>query len=239
MSDSFCEKLQHITTKKQLCPTPPTVWKFPPCFREENIMNAIFKIPKTHLPKGLNEQFIFVGIGHGLTPEMMKTNNIAGVLNVAYDVYDPEDLMVKDNSKSPITLAPNEAYFLTQLQKVGLIDSDENDIMTLISAVYALDALLNFPSAEELKKNNMVNFFAQGNVFVHCYSGGSRSVTVTALYIYYKFFVGKSTFQDVYTQVIYQRIEEASNHHPTLGICNTAYDIINTFSELFPKPIYR
>jgi len=140
----------------------------------------------------------------------------------------------------PFELASNEKYYLNQLTKVGLVDGNENDIETLLAAVYEADQLLNFPSPEVQKADGMVNFYAQGNLVIHCHDGGSRSVTVAALYLYYKFFIQtETTFQEVYKSIICLRWNRTMNHHPTQGICENAYQVLNTYEALFPKPILK
>ncbi|MBC8756283.1 hypothetical protein H2O64_16535 [Kordia sp. YSTF-M3] len=237
MSDSFCQELKEIAKKVIGVhhPKPPTfcsvfpIWKLPTGFSSTDKMTAIFPIPNL-LPKA--PQFILVGIGYNLTAKILQDNNIAGVLNVAYDVDDCRSLA----GQFP---KPHSNYYHTQLSKVGLVDGNENKMMTLVAAIYMAEQLLSFPSEEQQKEDGMTNFFPQGNLYIHCHDGGSRSVTITALYIYYKFYVGKYTFQQVYEQVICARFSEATNHVPTQGICENAYEVLTTFKELFPTPVYN
>jgi hypothetical protein len=205
-------------------------------------MTPIFQIPEKHVPIGLKEQYIFVGgVGsHGITQADISPNTIAGVLNVAYDVNDAADLQGNQIYKHGVECFPS------LLSKVALVDGNENKMMTLVAAIYMADQLLNFPSLAEQTNETptnpgdpMVNFYQQGNLLIHCHDGGSRSVTITALYIYYKFFVGKYTFQEVYQQVICARYLEATNHVPTQGICENAYKVLNTFEALFPEPVVK
>ncbi|WP_160127682.1 protein-tyrosine phosphatase family protein [Kordia antarctica] len=240
---SFCEELQTISAL-DLCGMKP----MQPAGNFPNIaMTCIFKIPDSHLPKGMTEQYIFVGAGFLLSETAIINNEIAAVLNVAYDVNDAEDLQIPFSDPAvdkraalPFPLASNEKYYLNQLAKVGLVDGNENDMMTLVSAVFEADQLLNFPSPTKQKDDGMVNFYAQGNLMIHCHDGGSRSVTITALYLYYKFYVNTdTTFQQVYKSIICLRWNYSTNNHPTQGICENAYEVLNTFEALFPEPIRK
>ncbi|QHI34896.1 hypothetical protein IMCC3317_02410 [Kordia antarctica] len=253
MSQTFCEELYNI--KQQDSPDLPGFcsvkqpWIRPTNLQESNIMTPIFQIPNASVPKGLEVQYIYVGIGYGLEQNLISPNTIAGVLNVAYDVNDPADLQNAYDPTDPeiIKIFDEELgiwYFPSLLSKVALVDGNENEMMTLVSAIYMADQLLNFPSlteqTQETTKNPgdpMTNFYQQGNLFIHCHDGGSRSVTITALYIYYKFFVGQYTFQEVYQEVICARYLEATNHVPTQGICENAYEVLSRYKELFPKPV--
>jgi len=240
---SFCEELQTISAI-DLCGLKPMqpAGNFP-----NQAMTCIFQIPENQLPKGMTEQYIFVGAGYLLSETAIIDNQIAAVLNVAYDENDAEDLQIPFSDPAvdkraalPFELASNEKYYLNQLTKVGLVDGNENDIETLLAAVYEADQLLNFPSPEVQKADGMVNFYAQGNLVIHCHDGGSRSVTVAALYLYYKFFIQtETTFQEVYKSIICLRWNRTMNHHPTQGICENAYQVLNTYEALFPKPILK
>ncbi|MFK7750555.1 MAG: hypothetical protein AB8B65_19340 [Kordia sp.] len=255
MSKTFCEELYDIKQKNSpdlpgFCAVKKP-WVRPTNLPESNIMTPIFQIPAAAVPSGLKEQYIYVGIGYGLQQNLISPNNIAGVLNVAYDVNDPADLQNAYNPTDPsikkiLDFELAVWCFPSLLSKVGLVDGNENNMMTLVSAIYMADQLLNFPSLTEQMEETttnpgdpMTNFYQQGNLLIHCHDGGSRSVTITALYIYYKFFVGKCTFQEVYQEVICCRYEEASNHVPTQGICENAYEVLNTFKELFPEPVRK
>ena len=255
MSQTFCQELQNIKKKNSsdlpgFCSVKQP-WVRPTNLPQSNIMTPIFQIPNASVPSGLKEQYIYVGIGYGLKQNLISPNNIAGVLNVAYDVNDPIDLQNVYDPNHPETTKMFDIElgiwcFPSLLSKVGLVDGNENNKMTLVSAIYMADQLLNFPSLvhqiEETKTNPgdpMTNFYQQGNLLIHCHDGGSRSVTITALYIYYKFFVGQCTFQEVYQEVICARYLEATNHIPTQGICENAYEVLNTFEALFPVPVVK
>jgi len=94
----------------------------------------------------------------------LKTANVHGILNVALDNFD--------------TSFPTPGYTLL-FSKVGLCDtgpypgsSVHNTAKTMIKAVQAIDQLFGAVSSENDPK-----------ILVHCWSGGSRSVTVAALWI--------------------------------------------------------
>jgi hypothetical protein len=240
---SFCEELQTISAI-DLCGSKPLqpAGNFP-----NRAMTSVFQIPAANLPKGMTEQYIFVGAGFLLNEQVIIDNQIAAVLNVAYDENDAVDLQipfsdpeVDKRTALPFELSNNEKYYLNQLNKVGLVDGNENKIETLLAAVYEADQLLNFPSPEAQKADGMVNFYAQGNLLIHCHDGGSRSVTIAALYLYYKFFIHTDIiFQEVYRSIICLRWNRSMNHHPTQGICENAYEVLNTYQALFPEPVLK
>ena len=240
---SFCEELQTINPQ-ELCGLQPWIpaGNFP-----NQAMTCVFQIPQARVPKGMTEQYIFVGAGFLLSETAIINNQIAGVLNVAYEENDAEDLqipfsdpLIDRRAALPFDLASNEKYYLNQLTKVGLVDGSENEIKTLIAAVYEADQLLNFPSPETQKADGMDNFYAQGNLVIHCHDGGSRSVTIAALYLFYKFFATTDVgFQDVYRSIICLRWNYTVNNHPTEGICKNAYELLNKYEALFPEPVLK
>ncbi len=240
---SFCEELQTISAL-DLCGAKPL---HPAGNFSNRAMTCIFQIPNENVPKGMTEQYIFVGAGFLVSETAIIDNQIAAVLNVAYDENDAEDLQIPFSDPQidkraalPFELASNEKYYLNQLNKVGLVDGNENKIETLLAAIYEADQLLNFPSPTTQKADGMVNFYAQGNLVIHCHDGGSRSVTVAALYLYYKFFIHTDiTFQEVYRSIICLRWNHTINHHPTQGICENAYEVLNTYEALFPEPVLK
>ena len=232
----ICVALQSVT-KAQVCSN--LSWTSPSKPTGNEVVTPVFTVPNTVLPNGEN-QTIYIGAGYALTNSIIEGAGIAGVLNVAYDLDDDtKTLQGSSITKNGITYLP------MQFDKVGLIDGPGNEMMTLVAALYTADQLLDFPSLKEQQKiPKMVNFFQQGNLLIHCYDGGSRSVTVTALYIYYKFSPEsngvKLTFEDIYSQLIcYRWTAGAPNGHPTEGICDAAYKVLDTFSELFPEPILK
>ncbi|WP_452603293.1 hypothetical protein [Pontimicrobium sp. MEBiC06410] len=232
----ICKTLQSVT-KEQVCSN--LYWTTPARPTGYEVVTPVFTVPNTVLPNGKN-QIIYIGEGYALTNSIIEDAKIAGVLNVAYDLDDNTTVL----QGSPIT-KNGITYLPMQFDKVGLIDGPGNEITTLIAALYAADQLLEFPSLEEQQTiPKMVNFYQQGNLLIHCYDGGSRSVTVTALYIYYKFSPKNNgvplTFEDIYSQLIcYRWTAGAPNGHPTEGICDAAYKVLDTYSELFPEPILK
>ncbi len=110
---------------------------------------------------------LYVGNSHSASssefPDVVNAN-IHGILNVALD--DPE------------VGYPTTSYLLN-FSKVGLCDTGpypgstkKNSRETMIQAVQAIDQL--FAEAESQKN---------AKILVHCWSGGSRSVTIAALWI--------------------------------------------------------
>lgn len=240
---SFCEELQNVDPSvffgEQL-PTP--AGNFP-----NKSMTCVFEVPKENVPEGLAVQFIFVGATFLLSEQAIIDNQIAGVLNVADEENDASDLQIPFSDPQidkraalPFELAEDEHYYLNQLEKVGLVDGNENDITTLITAILEVEQLLNAPTPKMQKAADVKNFVAQGNLLIHSKHGGSRAVTIVALYIYYKYYVNTdTTFETIYKNIICMRWNYATNNHPTQGICENAFEILNTFEALFPEPIRK
>ncbi len=240
---SFCQELQTIDPRDLFgSQIPRPAGNFP-----NQAMTCIFQVPKANVPEGLAEQFIFVGASFLLSEQAIINNQIAAILNVAYDVNDPKDLQipfsdptVDKRASLPFEKATNENYYLNQLSKVGLVDGNENKIDTLVAAVLEAEQLLQFPSTTQQKADGMTNFYAQGNLVIHCHDGGSRSVTITALYLYYKYYVNTDIpFVTIYKSIIALRWNHSVNNHPTQGICENAYQVLNTYAALFPEPIRK
>ena len=94
----------------------------------------------------------------------LKKANIHGILNVAFDI---DDDAFEDNG------------WILEFAKVGLLDSgpdpgkvETNQAGTMVAAVYMLDQLVTRVCSKP-----------GDGVLVHCASGGSRSVTVAALWM--------------------------------------------------------
>lgn len=260
---SFCDKLQEIIyqTANQYCGVP--LWSSPKEPIDSGPMitqtvTAVFEVPNDITFN--KQQLIYVGIGYGLIkPEniaKLTAANITSVLNVAYDVNDPESLQLLPElnaTKKTVEIPEKDGkiknesvlIYTRQLAKVGLIDGPGNTMMALVAAVYMAEQLLFFPSEkEQIYEYGMTNIYPKGNLLIHCHSGGSRSVTITALYIYYRFYATKIkntvTFEEIYKQIVcYRSKGGAPNGHPTMGICTTAFEVLNTFSQLFPEPIFK
>lgn len=174
---------------------------------------------------------IYVGSVNAVTQATLEQYQIMGVLNVAYDADDLPPANVYHQF--------NPAY---QLAKIGLIDGSGNDLSTLVAAVLMADQLLNFPPATpDPALVNIYNPWWRGSLLIHCYDGGSRSVTIAALYLYYKFglYYGQtdlSTFDKAYQHVINTRAPFAPNELTT-GMCQAARDMVATYDTLFPGPV--
>ncbi|WP_298516575.1 hypothetical protein [uncultured Kordia sp.] len=243
VTKTFCQELQTIDPRVLFSSHMPTpAGNFP-----NQAMTCVFQVPKVNVPEGLEEQFIFVGASFLLSETAIINNQIAAVLNVATEVNDAKDLQipfsdpqVDKRAALPFELAANETYYLNQLNKVGLTDDNENDMMSLVAAVLEAEQLLNAPSPTQQKAAGAVDFYAQGNLVIHSHEGGSRAVTVTALYLYYKYYIQTDvSFVDVYKSIICLRWNKTINNHPTQGICENAYKVLNTFEALFPKPVRK
>ena len=243
VTKTFCQELQEIDPRVLFSGNIPVpAGNFP-----NQAMTCIFQVPKANLPEGMTQQYIFVGASFLLNETAIINIQIASVLNVAQEENDAKDLQipfsdpqVDKRAALPFETTSNESYYLNQLSKVGLMDNNENDIMTLVAAVLEAEQLLNFPSPTQQKAAGMENFFAQGNLVIHCNDGGSRSVTVIALYLYYKYYVNTNvSFVEIYKSIICLRWNHSVNNHPTQGICENAYKVLNTFEALFPEPIRK
>ncbi len=158
-------------------------------------MNCIYSPPADIFPPPENfpeeRVKIYIGSGHAAAdPQQLERHHIRGVLNVAYDVDDqpvgydypyeppPEELSEK----------PEIRHYRQQFAKVGLIDGYGNiaNHMSIIAAVYMAEQLLTFPPRSRICPDIVIGY-KRGNLLIHCWKGFSRSVTVSALYIWYKF----------------------------------------------------
>lgn len=225
-------------------------------------------------PKAFPESKVQIFVGDGFAAEdvdKLTQSHIRGVLNVAYDLDDQppgdeykQELLADPNRPSPNV--PQEAKlaklqrYKQQFAKVGLIDGYGNitNHMAVIAAVYMAEQLFNFPPGGDNVCPPLVNDYERGNLLIHCWSGRSRSVTVAALYIWYKFGVELkdpklSSFSQVYDEVKRRRgdsldpisdqskmICNSSNSTgftetpPTCGMQEAAFTIVDTYATLFP-----
>ncbi len=189
--------------------------------------------------------------------DQLEKLGVAGVLNVAYDLDD------KPTFSEP--QPPPKWRFSTQVQyaKVGLIDGTHNPtgIMGLAAAVYMADQLWCFPK-KDVPCPPLLNVYpTDGNLLIHCYSGKSRSVTVAALFIWYKWGAtgmdpNLTSFQATYAMVKEARGDSTqpwtpaygpcdppskgrsdyTETPPTVGMQETALELSQTYSQLFPIP---
>jgi hypothetical protein len=152
-------------------------------------------------PGGFPQTQVSIYVGNGYAAGDLTALDAAyvrGVLNVAYDLDDQPHLqptlpLNADPHRPPPQPRPGSGRELkrypVQLAKVGLIDGTGNPagIMALMAAVYTAEQLFCFPGEASAACPPLVNLAPRGNLLIHCWSGGSRSVTVAALYIWYKF----------------------------------------------------
>ena len=235
-------------------------------------MTSVYTVPSELFPPPADfhgeELQIFVGDGYAAADvEGLKSARIRGVLNVAYDLDDQpaDDEHRQHLAPDPHRPAPPEDASGTVLQryeqqfaKVGLIDgygNVENDL-TVIAAVLMAEQLFTFADTGTTPDPPLVNKYKRGNLLIHCWSGRSRSVTVAALYIWFKFGVelGDQTlisFADTYEQEKSLRGDStslvgagAADHPdvssnmtgppPTYGMQAAASGIVDSYSAIFP-----
>ncbi len=244
-------------------------------------MTSVYSVPSKLFPPPPNfpnkQVEIFVGDGFSAAiVDQLEQFNVEGILNVAYDLDDqPSDdehsqgLALDPNRPAPDTAQGLDGEiklqrYKQQFAKVGLIDGYGNiaNQMSIISAVYMAEQLFTFPPGlfppNDSVCPKLVNDYSRGNLLIHCWSGRSRSVTVAALYIWYKFAVQLqdphlSSFGDVYNRVKAARgdslnpVEEQPGAQcvpsnstritetpPTCGMQAAAWNIVETYKTLFP-----
>lgn len=224
---------------------------------------------------------IFVGDGHiALMPwefEVPK-NNIWAVLNVAYSIDDQlqrdADKYLVDSQRDPHSSSPPPKpepdqtlkHYNYQYAKVGLIDGPGNipQQMGLIAALYAAEQMVMFPLVDNGDKHadqQAYKEYTQGNLLIHCHAGRSRSVTVAALYIWYKFGVqlhdpALTSFEGVYAMVKRLRCDSTNpppsgtpglpagqTHYtqspPSYPLQEAAFAIVDRYATLFPEMTFR
>ncbi|MFY9223514.1 MAG: hypothetical protein WAQ98_12645 [Blastocatellia bacterium] len=156
-------------------------------------------------------------VGDDKSPENITSeDNISGVLNVAYEINDKT--------------TPPHGVPKFQYAKVGMIDGlNPNTRDVLLAAVLMVEQLAAFPPDQH-------GFPRGANLLIHCEAGHSRSVTVAALYIWYKYCSGgkhHKHFPD-FTHV-YNMVEQArGDHKPSQGMQDGAMALVKSFSQLFP-----
>ena len=208
------------------CPSEPQK-------QNQTNLTKVYTVPPGTLdpPLGFQGQLeIFVGSWEAVKKNTLLENRIMGVLNVAYDCDD----IPPKNEEGKFHYF--NMYY--QLAKVGLIDGYGNNTSTMVAALYMADQLFTFPphTPQPKLENNYVPF-NRGNLLIHCWDGGSRSITIAALYLYYKFGVQYKkekfqTFEDAYTYVINKRAPHARNSLKP-GTCQTARDVVQKYPSLF------
>jgi hypothetical protein len=219
-------------------------------------MNSVYTAPSALFPPPPNfpdaNVQIYVGSWQSAVDESAITNNsIEGILNVAYDVDDQPGtssrrLTVPDAGHPwqaahthPAATGQTASRYAQQYAKVGLIDGAGNAVATMLAAVYMADQLFSFPPESVTDPLN----YSRGNLLIHCYAGQSRSVTVAALYIYYKFglYLGDSSVSNF--QTTYSMVQAARNDNdpppPTVGMQSMAETILASYTALFPNPVYQ
>ena len=241
-------------------------------------MTSVYTAPASlfHLPPYVQLEQAQIFVGSYLAAQRfddLRANYVTGVLNVAYDVDDiPEGVdgvkvhapdPNRPSPPRPAGFQPAVLYHQQQFAKVGLIDGTGNPsgIMGLAAAVYMAEQLFCFPSADGACPP-LVHGYPRGNLLIHCWSGGSRSVTVAALYVWYKFGVqlGDRAVKDpdlpdlVSFSALYDRVKGLRGNDttsgagatpsmtprpPTYGMQEAALQLVGTYRSLFPVPALR
>lgn len=236
-------------------------------------MNLVYTAPPDKFPPplGFKADAVKIYVGDGFSAvnvPQLNAYELWGVLNVAYDLDDqPQgDAYSHPLLEDPHRPAPSElgqvqelSRYQQQFAKVGLIDGYGNipNEMSVLAAVYMAEQLFTFdPDAPDVCPP-LVNRYQRGNLLIHCWSGKSRSVTVAALYIWYKFGVqlndtSLTSFADVYNMVKTKRgdtTEPIQAGHictpvdtdgmteppPTCGMQTAALHIVDKYATLFPE----
>jgi len=171
---------------------------------------------------------IYVGDQHSAADiYTLQSYNISGILNVAWDldIHYPTKYFVGDLSSF------NENLVL-QYHKVGLVDGKGNTKNTLKSAVYILHQLRQNRVLLGKDVNTFIN--PPENIYVHCHSGQSRSVTTVALYLFHEFPQRFSTYESALLFVKKQRHLENNHDVPHPDVTALALSLTRDLSFLLP-----
>lgn len=224
---------------------------------------------------------IFVGDSNAANDtNQLIACGVTGVLNVAYDCDDHPDFPRVRLAEDPYRPGPQASdpgqnpissfSFEVQFAKVGLIDGTGNPAgcMGFAAAVYMADQLWRFPSQQDTCPPLVNVYRTGGNLLIHCCSGGSRSVTVAALFIWYRWGATGldprlGGFQETYNGVKQARGDslkpwetgdgpcipprpfpwlargEYTKVPPQVGTQEAALQLTLTYSQLFPLPKRR
>lgn len=145
---------------------------------------------------------------------LLLQENITSTMNVAVNVY-----------LAPLQLADGTHIRRTQ---VGLIDGHGNSLTHLLAAVFALDGILN----QESPGKPHYPTHKYGNVLVHCRGGRSRSLTVLAIYLFWRH---RDQFQDVATAIQHIRdLRQMDNQYPLAGMIKLAEEAGQFLATQFP-----
>lgn len=235
----------------------------------DQYMTSVYTVPAGYPDTGRQ---IFVGSGLAAQcGKQLKACDIYGVLNVAYDVDDQPvfgagnpQLLADPNRPGPEADTNENCGSISryshcvQYAKFGLIDGTKNPagIMALAGAVYMAEQLWSFPS-QNTPCPPLVNVYpTDGNLLIHCWSGGSRSVTVAALFAWYKWECQQeganlASFLTLYNSIKQLRGDSlapwssgpctpsasgVTQSPPTVGMQDDAIALVSRFQKLFPIP---
>eukprot|EP00300_Choanocystis_sp_HF-7_P037120 c53122_g1_i1.p1 GENE.c53122_g1_i1~~c53122_g1_i1.p1 ORF type:complete len:296 (-),score=52.47 c53122_g1_i1:38-925(-) len=173
---------------------------------------------------------IYIGNQHAAADlPLLQSLNISAILNVAWDL----DIRYDQQYYVDYNPDPSNAHLILQYTKVGLVDGEGNAQATLAAAVFALDQLLSPRTGLAPSDASKYPQPVRG-VLLHCHSGTSRSVTVGALYLFYKHPEMFDTYSDALLYVKTKRHVQADGSvpkAPLTALANTLapYPVLSWF----------
>lgn len=110
---------------------------------------------------------------------LLKAHGITTVINCAVNL-DINYVLEPSKPAAPGLCAAGHGVIRSY--KIGLIDGDGNPARMMLAGYYILDGAL----AQVMPERESYPHRERGNVLVHCRGGRSRSVALTALYLFRK-----------------------------------------------------